>query len=779
MPRHDPSHVPIDHVTGSETISLEPDAPGLISARRDGEPAVTSEDPVLAVLMHEHSVLSQRDNVLIGAILTLASIGSVIVGGLLLQLPDLCHRAEAAGRTPSPNCLTADEQWFYVLAPLPLAALAAILAMLALSSALNAQVLHKVERALQEKVCFDLPPDPSRREVHAIALPSGNVLSSLIFSARRHGRLRLYRYGATAMLVLVVAVLLSTLVVLMGRVDVVWRFITGAVYAPLVLLLLALIVRGYSPDRRLLRDTTAALHDLEQGATSPSHHATGWLRRDPQTERRPLGYLLLPRITELWMKSAAVWVPLVLVRLSSSTVWPGWWDAVAAVLVLEFLVYQARYMFNDAMDVDIDRGNARAGQKGRAPDMGRHTQTIIRAAALLRIVMGGMVITALLSPSSRITVAVLSVAILALMPIYDRFSEETRSYYRPVEKPDGQPTEQRRNAGLTKEEWLARVPAWPARIRSILVAPGYGFRGVAGASIAFGALLPWPGLVAVGLALAAIEAANVTMGWVLEGAAEIARDGTQYRPALFRAPHMAWLVRQAGLVPDPAIARPVPPQSIQTVCSDGKDAEGRPIDPTRPIDMADDPVLLTSWDVNGPRLWNAWTAVSLVSGAAAGLLLAHRFSDAAWPHLPATMALAAIPSALMVLPATPRLALHPKTSPWTWAIVPAALGCSGIVLWRAGATGAPESWVGATIPVLLGSLYLATRVSTYHAYVSMIRDAVDLCGRGAGEMVRLVHTIGAGFMWVFFGRDAYERLRPRRRRRKTEDADGAFPTGPT
>lgn len=677
--------------------------------RQPRQPALTADDPELAVLLNESTILADRDSVLMGAILTLASIAAVLTAAFTFQAPRLCssYLPLPEGASFPDDCLQDSEQWMYLMVPLPILALAGILLFLALNSYLVAQLRSKVEEALRLKTNVVLPPD-AHGETHPIELPSSHRLTSLLLGPRRAPSLRAYRAANAVSLLAIVAVLFVTVMPVNARATGWYAWALPAIYVPLGAIMLASFVRGLR-SRQLTIDTTEALEYLSSGRGK--REKIGWLKIDPATGRRPLSYLLLPRPLEAVLKSTASLGALVVVRLVTEADWPGRWPGLAAVGAFELLAYQARYMFNDAIDASVDRAGARASRKGRAPYYGVRTKMIIRAAALARL--GMFVGVAMVLPGNiRTPLLMGGAAVIVLMAFYDRYAEFAREKWSLK--------------GSDVDGWLRALPHAPATTRLFLVAPGYGVRASVGASVAVAGWPPITTLAAIGGAMACLEGANVALGWAMEGAADTSKDGTTARPQLGSRPHIAWLLRHAGLADGITSLADVPGSG----------------------DRGDERVLLNSPRVNGPRVWNLWMVACLSLSSAAGYAMNQRFVEVAWSTLWWAAIWALVPGLLLLLPS-----LSTRVAFADWFVAPAALGAAATVVLMS--DDAPLRWAGGCLPLLTAAVYAMTRLSTYHDYLGMVsetaRGLATLCTRiGVGFLMTVRYLVG-----FFIGTDLY------------------------
>lgn len=673
------------------------------------------QDPALDALLHEHGVLSQRDNNVLAASIALAGVGAVIVGAVLLTVPDIC----SSSATQVENCIKANRQWQYLMVPLPLLALFSILTVLAIVANSTAQMLHKVERTLWDRIGVKLPPETSRGERHPLPVPSGSTMSSLLVSFRPARATRSYRRAMRIYFVVVAAVLVAPVIALLERVDPIWQVTAALLYGPPLLLVLNAFLRANGRNRRALRDAAEAAEELNVwprvdsvAAPTPPSHSSG--SPCPATSDRPLWkYLLLPRKIDLLLKSFATLLGMALVTIVVDG-WRsiGWSEIGSALLVLtafEFLLYQGRYILNDLRDLGVDELHPMKEQRGRSSAGGTAGAFARLAVATLRVA-GWLAIAVLVGGHTGHVLLRYGLLVLVLMLLYDNFSEFARNHASALVS--------KHHSGAERKRWECPedVPAWPAAIRLLLVAPGYAFRGLVGTSVAFGAVLPWGSTLAIGLSLAAAEAANVGMGWVLEGSADVHKDKLLFRPELMRAPHIAWLARSAGLVSTGHRAGQV----------------------NRDEDRRKERVLLGRREVSGLRIWNLWAALAVAASAPAGVMAAAEFKTPDGGTVAVSIVLGLMASLLLVVP-------RPTSHPWDGitdhlAVVVGLVVALGDVL-IAQSAGLEHPWWASVIPMLVTGLYYATRLTSAAAFQALPANVAWTAVRvllGQGVADRLV-----------------------------------------
>jgi len=292
-------------------------------------------------------------------------------------------------------------------------------------------------------------------------------------------------------------------------------------------------------------------------------------------------YLLVPR-RDAWGK--ALMAPACFVAAACSTGHFGGWERFAVLwLVLEVLIYPARYQWNDIAGVDADQRHPEAGARSRLP-VGSTPQARRRSIGLSWVTAVARVVAALaVGWLTGLTgqVLVLAAAVFVIAGLY---------------------------------EWL-RAPRsgnWTsARVVAVWLAVGLGYlvRGGLGLStggLAWGSAAMIAGLVFLG----AFGIMFVLLTWALEATSYCSADGDgrwHARPELAAKPHLAALLRHTG---EPLESGGMPPD------------EGRY--------CGGDPVLLRGGPLSAP--WNLALLVAAASGAVTGAALArpHAAGAVAW-----------------------------------------------------------------------------------------------------------------------------------------------------
>ena len=231
-------------------------------------------------------------------------------------------------------------------------------------------------------------------------------------------------------------------------------------------------------------------------------------------------YLLVPR-RDAWGK--ALMAPACYVAAASSTGhFGGWPRFIVLWLVLELLIYQARYQWNDIAGVDSDLRHPEAGARSRLP-VGSTKQARRRSIRLGWLTAAARIVAALLVGwLTGLTgqVLVLAGAVFAIAGSY---------------------------------EWLraSRYRHWTSvRVVAVWLAVGLGYLVRGGLGLSTGGLA-WgsAAMVATLLCLGAFGIMFVLLTWALEATSYCTADDDgrwHARPDLAVKPHLAALLRHVG-----------------------------------------------------------------------------------------------------------------------------------------------------------------------------------------------------------------------------------------
>lgn len=280
--------------------------------------------------------------------------------------------------------------------------------------------------------------------------------------------------------------------------------------------------------------------------------------------RSVLSYVMLPRPQELGVKSGFVLVGYAAGRWASHGAGSPVAVVATAVLAIEFLAYQARYMINDLLDAALDVAHPARIARGRLVIEDRRTRSIVGISAFGRAILA-LGVTVLLPGRERVTTIVAVVGVFVIAVPYEAVRQRLRRPASPQE------------LSCLDRYCLAAY---------VLVGAGYALRTAAGLALA-GA--PWWSLVLAVLFAWPFGVTFVTMTWALEATSFVAADWGSLGDGLRWKRHLGPLLAAAGFLP-----LPVPPP------------------PTAPNSTA---------VLSPPANWRApWSAAALVAGVGAALL---------------------------------------------------------------------------------------------------------------------------------------------------------------
>jgi len=423
--------------------------------------------------------------------------------------------------------------------------------------------------------------------------------------------------------------------------------------------------------------------------------------------RRTLaGYLLVPRRAEAVVKVWLVVLTALYARLALARGSPGplafTADLLVATVVLEALVYQARYTLNDLLGVRADRHHpGKAGRRLPAGPGGRVTRgvvTAVLAGVVVRLALAAATVRWVAAPGLRGVLLAGSVAVLVVAVPYDALRVASAARARAAVA-----------AGAGPHDLLRTGPA--AVTLFVLVGAGYAVRATVGLAVGAPGRVPGFLLALGGGCFAAFGSMFVTMTWAVDalnllGRAARPSSGPPTWPmtrSLADYPHLGPLL---GEIARERRGRP-PVLRVADAWADGAAAPpgggpgGRDLLRLRPLA-----------GLGGLTWWNA-TFVGAFT-AAAGLGAAIVDGAAARPSTAAVAAVGTVGALAVVR--TGRV--------WALAGAISAVGAGGAI--AAGVAGNAASWAAGAFPAAcLGATYLAFRATTPAA----VRfDPIDLLG---------------------------------------------------
>lgn len=484
---------------------------------------MTTAGRELDVLLSDYQALRDDERATTSSQAALASVFVALLAGLFAILVGDCRfrgPGAATART-SGGCYELAESVYVVAPALPFAVLAYIV-MLGIQITLRSFYLRAVENEIRRYVSRPMSAIPE------VTGASATELTLAITSPRR---------GSRAYLALLVYLVLTFVIALAGwSVFVSVQLGTGARIAMLVLygpLLLLIARQGFlvnTGGRKLLRNAAEKLATTDYPTMSAIMPT---MPRRAANERRMWSYLVLPRVQELikWFFIPIAYfigslVADVDVPISPLYAMLGW-------LVFEYLIYQARYQWNDIRGLTDDLRHPARSQRGRLPvtALGERKSVVLSGLVILAK-MAIAVAVALQVPRLTLPILVAATCTWGVAFVYERL----------------------RNGANNS---VARaISIW------LLVGAGYAVRTALGLALA-GVSPHGPTLwqfLAFTVAAWSFGVAFVTLTWVIEATGHCfgGPDPLLYPPGLLAKPHLFQLLRFTGLQTRPACSSPQP-----------------------------------------------------------------------------------------------------------------------------------------------------------------------------------------------------------------------------
>jgi len=429
----------------------------------------------LQILLLDYEMAREDDRSVLNAQAGAVSVAVALIAGITALISQTCQFQRG-----NPQCVRVPDA---LLAAAPLAPLAVVAFLVVIGS--TATIRSYYARAVEAELRA-FSPDPLS------ALPPLRPASYIDFTI---GLVSLRRGGLSFRLLMLV--IFGSIVVIFGGLTLLiimqmrpsYQLAMSFGYGTLALLLVTHTARASVLGRRLFMQLAADYIDRTSTSDNLPIIAAS---AEPSSERGILAYLLLPRPEEL-IKWPFFPIAAIVAFFSTSTVtWPAVGRAAVLFLILEYLLYEARYQLNDL--------------RGFAED-GLHPDRRSRA----RLPHGPSFLQARKNASASLTVAVarIALAFVIAFALGDSLVEATSALFLLVV------------GTAVVYEWLRsskrldvslRVPAiW------IFVGAGYALRGTTG--LVVGGIESIPTLTVAALAFGAFGVAFVTCTWLLEAVA--------------------------------------------------------------------------------------------------------------------------------------------------------------------------------------------------------------------------------------------------------------------
>jgi hypothetical protein len=665
----------------------------------------------LAFLTTEYEQLIARDGVHLQTIVTIVGVAAPILGALSFGLAPYDKTAEGL----ESNILV------YIGLPLAPTILLGVLLFLTLNINFMAQYSHAVESRMAKITGARLGREHLLLD-YSVESPAYLRLSSRLFGAGHHSHTRPYTgillIIQLAIVLLAIAVPVTKMIGLPGEAIITIILL----YLPANLLSLYVVIRAVSPGRRLLRDALADAVEPEGVPPVPLEERMGptiqaWLKRaavplaESPTSRPLWSYLITPRTVDHAFKVLVVAVCLCVGRLALGTdqVFTARtaWLAAITVVVFEYLVYQARYTWNDLRGLHDDALHPNARERRRIPwPLSRARLRLLWWSIPLKLTAALLLVRFLLPERTTVFVWA-TVAVWVVAVAYEWFRDASGMAA----------------SGATVGDALGRrgrALGW-----GVLLTVGFGYciRAVVGLSVGSEGRASTETLATFGVLLFVFEVSTVAMGWVLEGEKSRFRSAdaiTSVHPRLLVKPHLLLLMQQAGRV-DPGTVIAESPEEVQVP------------DTTVATSTVESGPVLTQPGVPVITLWSLGGAVVLIVGAwVAATIAAGLQPPLAGTVLP--LLLACVPVGLALFrpawPAIGFLALAAGSAVILYRVVvqdSVALAVAAVGLW-----------------LLLAVVYEVTRRGDYDTLLAWLDDVL-----GIAKFVVAIVLSAAFLLWRF------------------------------
>jgi len=396
--------------------------------------------------------------------------------------------------------LSADKEVFLRSRPLLAAALPLAPAFVAVTwtyyaveTMVRGYYIRVVERAIQERV----PIKSALGE--DIQLPAFGHLSTAAYGARLGGWRVAFLNGFAwiAVLGLYGGSAVVALTLLPSVVDMV---AAGAVYTVLAAVILEVLYTTVYRPRATFLEAVTRYRQLRREPLDRliRRESGGWSQ-----SRAGLRYLALPHLADVvkWVIFLLTWLGAlttfaILNHFTGREIKRSLYLAVLFLVTFEYLVYQARYQWNDLRGASEDRIHVAAADRGRLPE-GWERRSL--AALVVRLLLAGYLVHLALRGDPLLWPALAILALPLLIAI---------------------PYEELRRVSATRQSDTSRGPR---RIHvAIYMISGLGYATRAAVGVLIGSLfgVDWLTLTVAFLAVAFAASSDVVMYWAMESIAE-------------------------------------------------------------------------------------------------------------------------------------------------------------------------------------------------------------------------------------------------------------------
>lgn len=701
-------------------------------------------DAAIAFLSSQYAVSASRDGSLMQTMLTAAGIAATVLGGIVFGIKE--YRPDGSGLEANP--------WLYLALPLAPTVLLGILVFLALHIILNAQYVHALESHMAALSGERFSPSELRVPRLSVEIPSLLRLDSKLFGAGRKPHTRLYSGIVLIIIVTVAGLLVGVPALKLRNLSSSFKVAATLIYLPINVLAFAALLRALRPNRALLRDALLDVVDTPHVET-------------PQRARRLSSYLLAPRTVDHALKVVVAVVGTLLGRLALASrgeqrfwSWATVGSVALVVVIVEYLVYQGRYTWNDLRDLPHDVRHPRKLQRRRIPvPISRGELRVLWVSIPVKLVLATVIVRQTAPQhAGRFLLAGAAVWMSALT--YEGLRQTSQTRNRTVLDPS------------TKALSFAVC---------VVVGAGYAIRVVTALEVGSDGRIPFEVSVLFGATLWLSQVATVAMAWVLEGAEFLHRDeahgtGMKYDPALRAKAHLGLMLFQAGIITDGSgqeeaplrriyevgtgdVLTSVPQPRNEAVCgrcrrrtcarnrySSQLANTGKPIPGYKPEDR--NAATLSAPSVPRVTIWSAAGALGFIAAAAAATVASNGMSIPASRTIWLATA-AGLPAAAQCLLRFPFLA----------GFVFSEVSLTALGVWAEMA----YPWLAPLLFFVLVAVYEMIRTTSYEVLVGWLDKASQtlriLGARAFCSYAAAVRWFGGGWCWDDL-EENYRKTRP-------------------
>ena len=472
----------------------------LPAAKLNGDPA--SDGARLQILLADYSQGRDDDRNYYAVLASFIAVAFTLVGLLIAAVTQTCRF------NTSNSCVHVPD---YLIGASPLLPIALLTysQVLGTAATFRSFYLRAVEREIWQYAGAPL-------KAISPVLPASYVDMITVLTSLRRGRLQ-HRIFTFLQITIIIVVFGGFACYIALHMDPITQAVMAVIYTPIVLLMVS---ENYSagPGGRSMFYRMARRYVEHRYALQDQTIESSQVR---QHERSMLSYLLMPRVAE-WVK----WVitPGAFVVTAWATgAFHNWHEFILVWLILEYLIYEARYQWNDIRGFHEDAGHPESTARQRLP-AGPNARRNILASCLvgiLRLTLAVRIaaVAHLLAPVTLLIGLVFGAAV-----VYEALRAAPASTHLSL-----RPT---------------------ARSAAIWITVGLGYAIRSGTGIWLGGvrLLSLTALSGM-LYFAAFGIMFVLLTWVLEAASYCSTDGKDTlfpTPGLTAKPHIAILLRWTG-----------------------------------------------------------------------------------------------------------------------------------------------------------------------------------------------------------------------------------------